>query len=131
MTYVCRRRAPKGESPVTQEGVYWSVAFEIIDEDARAALEKKGKEVLELKVDDSATGKSTSPAPAVGTSTAAGGASFNEPPGLREGGAKGEDRSTTTQQVGGELRGLAGGSGGEVGDVVGGEAVGGDDDDVD
>jgi hypothetical protein len=42
VTYVCRRRTASGVSPVTSEGVYFSVAFEIIDEEARQELEKKG-----------------------------------------------------------------------------------------
>lgn len=45
VTYVCRRRTPKGESPVKAEGMYWAVAFEIIDEDAIAHLESKGGKV--------------------------------------------------------------------------------------
>lgn len=45
VTYVCRRRS---SSPVSPEGVYWSVGFEIIDETARADLEKRGGKVLEL-----------------------------------------------------------------------------------
>jgi len=45
VTYVCRRRVPEGANPVTAEGVYWAVAFEIIDEDAKAALEAKGGSV--------------------------------------------------------------------------------------
>lgn len=44
VTYVCRR---KSEDPLDPEGMYWSVAFEIVDEDARKELEKKGKTVLE------------------------------------------------------------------------------------
>lgn len=44
VTYVCRRRS---DSPADPAGVYWSVAFEIVDEDARRELEKKGKTVLE------------------------------------------------------------------------------------
>lgn len=43
--YVCRRRS---KSPVTSKGVYWSVAFEIVDEDAIADLEKRGGSVYEL-----------------------------------------------------------------------------------
>jgi hypothetical protein len=57
VTYVCRRRVAPGENPVKSEGMYWSVAFEIVDEDAKAALEKKGKSVLALEVKDSAVGK--------------------------------------------------------------------------
>ncbi|BEJ14895.1 hypothetical protein CspHIS471_0406620 [Cutaneotrichosporon sp. HIS471] len=45
--YVCRRRS---ENPVTPEGMYWSVAFEIVDEEAIASLEKRGKSVLALQV---------------------------------------------------------------------------------
>jgi len=45
VTYVCRRRS---SSPVSPDGVYWSVGFEIIDEDARADLVKRGGKVLEL-----------------------------------------------------------------------------------
>jgi hypothetical protein len=45
VTYVCRRRVPAAESPVKAEGVYWAVAFEIIDEDARSQLEKRGGKV--------------------------------------------------------------------------------------
>ena len=44
VTYACRR---KGDKPLDPEGMYWSVAFEIVDEDARKELEKKGKTVLE------------------------------------------------------------------------------------
>lgn len=44
VTYVCRRRS---ENPLDPAGMYWSVAFEIVDEDARKELEKKGKTVLE------------------------------------------------------------------------------------
>lgn len=46
--YVCRRRS---KSPVEAEGVYWSVGFEIVDEDAIADLEKRGGSVHSLNVD--------------------------------------------------------------------------------
>lgn len=55
--YVCCRRPPAGQSPVSSKGMYWSIGFEIVDEDAKAALVKRGKEVLELPVKDSAVGK--------------------------------------------------------------------------
>jgi hypothetical protein len=42
VTYVCQKRAPKGQSPVGAQ-VYWSVAFEIVDEEAKRELAKKGK----------------------------------------------------------------------------------------
>ena len=42
VTYVCRRRVPKGQSPVAPDGVFFSVAFEIVDEDAKRDLEKRG-----------------------------------------------------------------------------------------
>lgn len=45
VTYVCRRRS---SSPVSPQGVYWSVGFEIIDEQAIADLEKRGGKVLPL-----------------------------------------------------------------------------------
>lgn len=45
VTYVCRRRVAEGESPVTSDGIYWAVAFEIVDEDAKAALAKRGGSV--------------------------------------------------------------------------------------
>jgi hypothetical protein len=45
VTYVCRK---KSSSPVGAEGVYWSVGFEIVDEEAKAALEKRGGKVTEL-----------------------------------------------------------------------------------
>lgn len=54
VTYVCRKRVPPGESPVTPASVYWSVAFEIIDEDATAALEKRGKKARRLSVSSEA-----------------------------------------------------------------------------
>ncbi|OXG17580.1 hypothetical protein C367_05068 [Cryptococcus neoformans Ze90-1] len=41
VTYVCQRKAPKGQSPVGQD-VFWSVAFEIVDEDLKNELEKRG-----------------------------------------------------------------------------------------
>ncbi|WVQ80117.1 hypothetical protein IAT38_002218 [Cryptococcus sp. DSM 104549] len=43
VTYVCQRRPAAGgkASPVGEE-VFWSVAFEIVDEEAKAALEKRG-----------------------------------------------------------------------------------------
>lgn len=44
VTYVCER---KSDNPLDPEGMYWSVAFEIVDEEARKELEKKGKKVLE------------------------------------------------------------------------------------
>ncbi|KAK4683534.1 hypothetical protein P7C73_g6714, partial [Tremellales sp. Uapishka_1] len=45
VTYVCQQRAAPGESPVGGK-VYWAVAFEIVDEDARRELEKKGGKVI-------------------------------------------------------------------------------------
>lgn len=48
VTYVCRRRQVEGQSPVSPEGVYWTVGFEIIDEDAKKALEERGGKVLPL-----------------------------------------------------------------------------------
>ncbi|ODN97946.1 hypothetical protein I350_07583 [Cryptococcus amylolentus CBS 6273] len=61
VTYACQRRAKDGESPVGQE-VFWSVAFEIVDEDAKRELEKKhggkggekGKKGEKESVDESA-----------------------------------------------------------------------------
>ncbi|XAO27376.1 hypothetical protein I312_106229 [Cryptococcus bacillisporus CA1280] len=41
VTYVCQRKAPKGQSPVGQD-VFWSVAFEIVDDDLKKELEKRG-----------------------------------------------------------------------------------------
>ena len=41
--YVCRKRS---KDPVSKEGMLWSVAFEIVDEDARKRLEERdGKAV--------------------------------------------------------------------------------------
>lgn len=54
VTYVCRKRTAPGESPVSADGVYWSVAFEIIDEEATAELEKKGKKARRLSVSSEA-----------------------------------------------------------------------------
>ncbi|GMK53912.1 hypothetical protein CspeluHIS016_0104980 [Cutaneotrichosporon spelunceum] len=45
--YVCRRRR---SDPVTPEGMYWSVGFEIVDDEAIAALRKRGRSPLPLKV---------------------------------------------------------------------------------
>nr|XP_031859460.1 uncharacterized protein CI109_005106 [Kwoniella shandongensis]KAA5526532.1 hypothetical protein CI109_005106 [Kwoniella shandongensis] len=46
VTYVCQRRpATKDQNPVGEE-VFWSVAFEIVDEEARKKLEKKGGAVV-------------------------------------------------------------------------------------
>lgn len=45
VTYVCRRRVPPGEDPVSPDGVYWAVAFEIVDEEAKAELAKRGGKV--------------------------------------------------------------------------------------
>ncbi len=39
VTYVCRKRS---QHPVSKEGIYWSVAFEIVDEDAKRSLESRG-----------------------------------------------------------------------------------------
>ncbi|WRT66697.1 uncharacterized protein IL334_003658 [Kwoniella shivajii] len=52
VTYVCQAKPPKGESPIGQQ-VYWSVAFEIVDEEVKAALEKKGGRVLSHGEDQS------------------------------------------------------------------------------
>ncbi|WWC62235.1 uncharacterized protein I303_104831 [Kwoniella dejecticola CBS 10117] len=52
VTYVCQDKTPSGECPVGAGSggggnkVHWSVAFEIVDEDAKAQLVKKGGEVL-------------------------------------------------------------------------------------
>lgn len=54
VTYVCQRKAPKGQSPVGQD-VFWSVAFEIVDEDLKNELEKragKGAAAEEGKKDE-------------------------------------------------------------------------------
>ena len=51
--YICRRAS---KDPVSSEGVYWTVAFEIVDEDAKKELEKKGGQVDEKEV-ESATSK--------------------------------------------------------------------------
>ncbi|WVN87723.1 uncharacterized protein L203_102917 [Cryptococcus depauperatus CBS 7841] len=40
VTYVCQKRANSGQNPVGQQ-VFWSVGFEIIDEDARRQLEER------------------------------------------------------------------------------------------
>lgn len=56
MTYVCRRRAPQGQSPVTPDGVYWAVAFEIVDDEAKAALEARGGSVKTHGVTEDKTG---------------------------------------------------------------------------
>ncbi|KAL1411353.1 hypothetical protein Q8F55_002304 [Vanrija albida] len=45
VTYVCRRRPGPGADPVAADGVYWAVAFEIVDEEARAELAKRGGKV--------------------------------------------------------------------------------------
>ncbi|BEI84095.1 hypothetical protein CcaverHIS002_0406990 [Cutaneotrichosporon cavernicola] len=58
--YVCRRRS---ENPVTPEGMYWSVAFEIVDEEAIAALEKRGKSVLALQVKEPVDQAAEAPKP--------------------------------------------------------------------
>ncbi|WVF71111.1 hypothetical protein IAT40_005908 [Kwoniella sp. CBS 6097] len=43
VTYVCQDRPPAGQSPVgTNSPVHFSVAFEIVDEEAKRALEAKG-----------------------------------------------------------------------------------------
>jgi hypothetical protein len=42
VTYMCRRRVKAGENPATADGVYWAIAFEIVDEDAIAALKARG-----------------------------------------------------------------------------------------
>ncbi|OCF31969.1 hypothetical protein I317_03113 [Kwoniella heveanensis CBS 569] len=43
VTYVCQNRPPAGQSPVgTDTSVHFSVAFEIVDEEAKRALEAKG-----------------------------------------------------------------------------------------
>ena len=58
--YVCRKRAKPGTSPVDSEGAYFSVGFEIIDEDAIEALEEKGGEVLwlaDIGKEEKASGK--------------------------------------------------------------------------
>ncbi len=41
MTYVCRRRPAEGASPVDKDGMVFSIAFEIVDEEIRAELGKK------------------------------------------------------------------------------------------
>ncbi|KAK8864711.1 hypothetical protein IAR55_001965 [Kwoniella newhampshirensis] len=47
VTYVCQRRPKDPKSnPVGTQEVFWSVAFEIVDEDARKKLEKKGKTIV-------------------------------------------------------------------------------------
>jgi len=45
VTYVCTRRS---KDPVSEDGVFWSVAFEIVDEELRKGLKGRGGEVLEL-----------------------------------------------------------------------------------
>jgi hypothetical protein len=45
VTYVCRRRVGAGASPVDPAGVYWAVAFEIVDDEAKAALAARGGSV--------------------------------------------------------------------------------------
>lgn len=42
VTYVCRKRS---DDPLDLSGVYWAVAFEIIDEEAKKELEKRGGSV--------------------------------------------------------------------------------------
>jgi hypothetical protein len=51
VTYVCRRRTTKGQSPVSEDGVYFSIGFEIVDEDARRELGKKGGGVAGFEED--------------------------------------------------------------------------------
>ncbi|WWC69869.1 uncharacterized protein I206_103812 [Kwoniella pini CBS 10737] len=47
VTYVCQEKPSKDESPVGGKNkVYWSIAFEIVDEDVKAQLIKKGGQVL-------------------------------------------------------------------------------------
>ncbi|WVQ77874.1 hypothetical protein IAR50_007576 [Cryptococcus sp. DSM 104548] len=59
VTYSCQRRAKAGENPVGQE-VFWSVAFEIVDEDAKRELEKKhGGKTAGKKADEEQVGEST------------------------------------------------------------------------
>lgn len=48
VTYVCQRRQQKGQPPVGPEGVFFSVAFEIADEEAREELRKRGGDVHSL-----------------------------------------------------------------------------------
>ena len=48
VTYVCRKRPKKGQDPADPEGVYFSIGFEIIDEDMKAELEKRGGAVTKL-----------------------------------------------------------------------------------
>ena len=52
MTYICRSKPAEGESPVDPKGVYWSVAFEIVDEEAKKELEERGGEEVEMAPKD-------------------------------------------------------------------------------
>ena len=45
VTYVCRRRS---KNPVDAEGVFWSVAFEIVDREATEQLKERGGAVVHL-----------------------------------------------------------------------------------
>jgi hypothetical protein len=45
VTYVCQRRHKHGEEVVSPERTFWSIAFEIIDEEAKKDLEKRGGSV--------------------------------------------------------------------------------------
>ena len=45
VTYVCRKRS---DQPVSGDGVFWSVGFEIVDEDATKDLKDRGGEVHAL-----------------------------------------------------------------------------------
>ncbi|KAL7423607.1 hypothetical protein Q5752_001188 [Cryptotrichosporon argae] len=55
VTYVCQRRHAAGQSPVGKDGVFWSVAFEIVDEDARRELERKGGKAVGPREGDDAS----------------------------------------------------------------------------
>ncbi|ORX35601.1 hypothetical protein BD324DRAFT_630814 [Kockovaella imperatae] len=56
--YVCRKRTPSGKSPVSSEGMLFSISFEIVDEEAIENLEAKGGSVLAVKdIGKQATGK--------------------------------------------------------------------------
>ncbi|ORY22827.1 hypothetical protein BCR39DRAFT_487597 [Naematelia encephala] len=57
VTYVCQKRHEKGESPVGGDRVYFSVAFEIVDEEAKKALEKRGGKASDLAKDATETGE--------------------------------------------------------------------------
>jgi hypothetical protein len=50
VTYVCKRRAPPGSKDQSEGEVYFAVAFEIVDEDARRKLAEK--EGVTIEKDD-------------------------------------------------------------------------------